>query len=111
MFRSLVCILSKNIPRMKAIVVNAILGFDWVKELAKYLGLPSLPSRSKVGNWEFIVDKEQAKVAVRKFKVLSKAGHLTLVSIVGQPMPTYGMANALFSKLTCNSIDRAICRF
>ncbi|PON97172.1 hypothetical protein TorRG33x02_069280 [Trema orientale] len=102
---------SKNTPRVKAISINAILGFQRIKETARHLGLPLFMGRNKTDNWQHILDSIQKRVTGWKSRVLSKAGRLTLIATIGQAIPAYGMSTNKLPQKVCKAIDGHLRKF
>jgi hypothetical protein len=60
--------------------------------IAKYLGMPTTMGRSKMQNFNFIMDKVWSKLKGWKERNLSFAGKNVLISAVIQAIPTYMMS-------------------
>jgi hypothetical protein len=79
--------------------------------IAKYLGMPTTMGRSKMQNFNFIMDKVWSKLKGWKERHLSFAGRSVLISAVIQAIPTYMMSCFLIPKTIYSQIERAICKF
>lgn len=74
----------------------------------KYLGLPALVGKSRVQEFQNIIDRVQKRNKDWKTKFLSQTGKEILLKVVIQAIPTYSMGVFLLAKELCkelNSID------
>lgn len=72
----------------------------------KYLGFPILKGRVKKSDFDFILDKMQARLASWKHCFLNKAGRLALANSVLSSIPTYYMKLFWLPQSICSQIDK-----
>lgn len=80
-------------------------------KINKYLGLPTQVGRSKVQDFNFIMDKVIKKLKGWKERNLSFAGRGVLIKAVAQAIPVFVMSCFLLPQETCDKIERAECQF
>jgi hypothetical protein len=88
-----------------------IMQIQIMDSIAKYLGMPTTIGRSKMQNFNFIMDKVWSKLKGWKERNLSFACRSVLISAVIQAIPTYMMSCFLIPKSICSQIEKAICKF
>lgn len=79
--------------------------------ITKYLGMPTQLGRSKMLDFNFILDRIRKKLMGWKEKYLSYSGRRTLINIVIQAIPMYTMSCFLLPRGLCEKIEQAICQF
>lgn len=82
-----------------------------VSDFGKYLGVPSVFSRSKTKDLAYILDRTWKAVQGWKRSLFSLAGKETLIKSVGQAIPSYAMSVFRFPKKLCEDISRNFARF
>lgn len=82
---------SAGVLRRKKEKISSISGIRETTSLEKYLGFPILKGRPKKEDFNFIIEKVQARLASWKLKLLSKVGRMTLAKSVLNSIPTYYM--------------------
>jgi ribonuclease HI len=76
-----------------------------------YLGLPALVGKSRVREFQNIVDRVKIRVQDWKNKFLSQAGKEVLLKAVIQAIPTYCMSVFLLPKELCREINSIMQKF
>ncbi|KAL6145207.1 hypothetical protein ACLB2K_055895 [Fragaria x ananassa] len=92
-------------------LISYMLNMKAVKDPGKYLGLPTIWSRSKVSALGYIRDTILKKIQGWKQGILSPAGKEILIKAVAASIPAYPMACFKFPKTLCNQINSALARF
>jgi len=80
-------------------------------KIDKYLGLPTQFGRSKVHDFNFIMDKVVKKLKGWKERNLSFAGRSVLIKAVAQAIPIFVMSCFLLPQQICDKIESAVCNF
>ncbi|KAF7814603.1 reverse transcriptase [Senna tora] len=88
-------------------LASKTLGFGESSKPGKYLGFP-LGLGKRVSDFKPIVDKVLDKVENWKAKYLSKAGKVTLIKSVCEPLISYFMQCSVFPNKICNSIEKIL---
>jgi hypothetical protein len=83
-----------------------ILGVSSTPNLGKYLGFPLSPNGRNTRDFDFVVEKVQAKLSSWKAKLLSPAGRVILVQSVTFAIPAYYMQNVALPIRICSSLDK-----
>jgi ribonuclease HI len=83
-----------------------ILGVSSTPNLGKYLGFPLSPNGRNTRDFDFVVEKVQAKLSNWKAKLLSPAGRVILVQSVTSAIPAYYMQNVALPIRICSSLDK-----
>jgi ribonuclease HI len=83
-----------------------ILGVSSTPNLGKYLGFPLTPNGHNFRDFDFVVEKVQAKLSSWKAKLLSPAGRMILVQSVTSAIPAYYMQNVALPIRVCSSLDK-----
>jgi hypothetical protein len=86
--------------------VTSILGISETCDLGKYLGFPLKLSGRNFRDFNFIVEKVQAKLASWKAKLLSLAGRVVLIQSVTSAIPSYYMQNSVLPSRVCSELDK-----
>ena len=88
-----------------------MLGAQILSDCEKYLGLPMVGGKSKVGTFREIHERIANKVMGWKEKFLSKAGREILIKTVAQAIPTYSMGIFKLPKSICDSINSVLSKY
>ena len=91
--------------------IRDMLGAQILSDCEKYLGLPMVGGKSKVGTFREIHERIANKVMGWKEKFLSKAGRETLIKTVAQAIPTYSMGIFKLPKSICDSINSVLSKY
>jgi ribonuclease HI len=83
-----------------------ILGVSSTPNIGKYLGFPLRPNGRSSRDFDFIVEKVQAKLSSWKAKLLSPAGRVVLIQAVTSSIPAYYMQNVALPIRTCSKLDK-----
>jgi hypothetical protein len=83
-----------------------ILGVSSTPNIGKYLGFPLRPNGRSSRDFDFIVEKVQAKLSSWKAKLLSPAGRVVLIQSVTSSIPAYYMQNVALSIRICSKLDK-----
>lgn len=102
---------SSNVSESEKTSLADILGVRLTDHFHKYLGLPTLISRSKTQAFQPVVERVLSRIKSWKEKMLNKAGREILIKTVLQAIPNYSMNCFLFPIATCKEIERAMARF
>ena len=87
------------------------LQMEATSDLGKYLGVPTIHGRSTKGDYQYLVDRVNSKLAGWKAKTLSLAGRATLVQSCISTIPYYTMQSAKLPRATCDELDRKARKF
>ena len=77
----------------------------------KYLGLPMVGGKSKVGTFREIQEWVTKKVIGWKEKHISKVGREVLIKTVAQATPTYSMSMFKLPKKICDDINSVLAKY
>ena len=77
----------------------------------KYLGLPMVRGKSKVGTFKGLQERITKKVMDWKEKTISKAGRETLIKSVAQAIPTYSMSIFKIPRSVCEDINSVLAKY
>jgi len=80
-----------GVPRSKVVQITNLSCICSTHSLEKYLGFPMIIGKVKKEDFNFILDKLNAKLASWKNKLLNKHGRLALATSVINSIPTYYM--------------------
>jgi hypothetical protein len=83
-----------------------ILGVSSTPNLGKYLGFPLRSNGRSTRDFDFVVEKVQAKLSSWKGKLLSPAGRVVLVQSVTSAIPAYYMQNVALPSRICTKLDK-----
>jgi ribonuclease HI len=83
-----------------------ILGVSSTPNLDKYLGFPLRPNGRSTRDFDFVVEKVQAKLTSWKAKLLSPTGRMILVQSVTSAIPAYYMQNVALPIRICSNLDK-----
>ena len=84
----------------------SILGVSSTPTLGKYLGFPLRSNGRSTRDFDFVVEKVQAKLSSWKGKLLSPAGRVVLVQSVTSAIPAYYMQNVALPSRICTKLDK-----
>jgi hypothetical protein len=90
---------------LSVVGVPASLRFD------TYLGLPALVGKSRVREFQGLVDKVKRRVSNWKNKFLSQARKEVLIKAVVQAIPSYSMSIFLLPSKVCKELNRLMQNF
>lgn len=99
---------SPHIEDSRAEMLAEIAGIPRVKNMGKYLGVPSVHGRATANIYSSIIDTNQRRLEGWKSKTLSQAGRSILASSVLSSIPVYTMQTNLLPKGVCNKIEQII---
>ncbi|XP_059441839.1 uncharacterized protein LOC132174162 [Corylus avellana] len=91
-------------------IVN-IVGVPTAQRFDTYLGLPTLVGRSRIREFQGLIDRVRRKVFDRKTKFLSLAGKEVLLKAIVQAIPTYSMSIFLLPKELCKETNKMMQKF
>ena len=77
----------------------------------KYLGLPMVRGKSKVGTFKELQERITKKVMGWKEKTTSKAGRETLIKSVVPAIPTYSMSIFKLRRRVCEGINLVLAKY
>jgi ribonuclease HI len=83
-----------------------ILGVASTPNLGKYLGFPLKSCRRSSNEFNFVVEKVQAKLSSWKSKLLSPAGRVILIQSVTSAIPNYYMQISALPSKVCLELDK-----
>lgn len=102
---------TKNVARFKIDKYAAITGFQSTTNLGRYLGFPLFSGRVKKGDFGFIMDKINGRLASWKGKLFNRAGRITLAKSVISSMPIYTMQNNWLHEGVCDKLNATVRNF
>ncbi|KAF5459101.1 hypothetical protein F2P56_023085 [Juglans regia] len=102
---------SKNTKQPARNYIKQVTGLADSSNLEKYLGLPSLIGRSKVREFQGILERVSKRIGNWKTKFLSQAGKEILLKAIIQTITTYSMSVFLLPKLLCNKLNSMMSNF
>ncbi|KAH9688162.1 reverse transcriptase domain-containing protein [Citrus sinensis] len=102
---------SGKIPEHQRAANRGIFNLNVVSKHEKYLGLPSMIGRKKMGFFNDIKLKVLNKIAGWQQKFLSSGGKEVLIKAVAQAIPAYAMSVFKLPRGFCDDIQRAIAKF
>jgi hypothetical protein len=76
-----------------------------------YLGLPALVGKSRMKEFQHIIDQVEKRLQDWKLKFLLQAGKEVLLKAVVQAIPTYSMTVFLMPKALCSNINSLMQKF
>ena len=91
--------------------IQQILGALVMSECEKYLSLPMLSGKLKVGTFKELQEKITKRVLGWKEKFISKAGQEILIKTVSQAIPTYSMSLFKLPRSICDGINSMVTRY
>ena len=87
------------------------LGINETSNLGKYLGFPILHKGRRQNDFQFVVERVQAKLARWKTKCLSPTGRLMLIKAAVTTIPEYTMKCYKIPVRICNEVDKLVRNF
>ena len=97
---------SPNVPRLSRVNICRNLRVSEMLNLGRYLVFLILHRGRAVINFNFVIDRVQAKLDGWKSKLLYHAGRLVLLKFVALPIPNYYIQCVALPSKVCNSIDK-----
>ena len=97
---------SPNVSQDSRAEFCEVLGFSSTPNLGKYLGFPLKHPRSTSQDFNFIIERVQAKLQGWKANMLSMAGRVTLSQSVISAIPSYVMQGCVLPVRFLNHIDK-----
>ena len=91
--------------------IRSLLGAQVMNDYEKYLGLPMVGGKSKVGTFKEIQEHIANRVMGWKEKHFSKAGREVLIKIVAQVILTYSMSLFKIPKTVCDGINLVLAKY
>lgn len=91
--------------------IQSILGFNLTTDLGIYLGLPSLSSKNKSMDYNFLIDKIGKTTQLWKSKLLSIGGKEVFIKSIAQALHVYYMSCFRLPKKVYDSINRCLGKF
>ena len=91
--------------------IQNMLGAQIMTNCEKYLGLPMVGGKSKVGTFREIQEWVTKKVMGWKEKHISKAGREVVIKTVAQAIPTYSMSMFKLPKKICDDINSVLAKY
>ena len=88
-----------------------MLGAQIMTDCEKYLGLPMVGGKSKVGTFKEILERITKWVMGWKEKYILKASKEILIKTVAQAIPTYSMSIFRIPKAMCDSINSVLAKY
>uniref|UniRef100_A0A2N9H4L7 CCHC-type domain-containing protein n=1 Tax=Fagus sylvatica TaxID=28930 RepID=A0A2N9H4L7_FAGSY len=101
--RLLVIVASQSLEFSKIFVSSPVKS---TPNLGKYLGFPLRTNGHSSRDFDFVVEKVQAKLPSWKAKLLSPTGRVILVQSVTSAIPAYYMQNVTLPARVCSSLDK-----
>ncbi|KAL0005366.1 hypothetical protein SO802_012927 [Lithocarpus litseifolius] len=102
---------SPNIDAGKREELCGIMGMRSTPNLGKYLGFPLKQPGSSSQDYNFVIERVQAKLAGWKGNLLSFAGRIVLAQSVLTTVPSYTMQNVMLPNRVLASLDRVARNF
>jgi hypothetical protein len=102
---------SRNTTQAAKECILQLSGIPATQRYDRYLGLPSLVGRSRVREFQNIMDRVRQKIFDWKTKFLSLAGKEVMIKAVLQAIPTYSMSIFLLPKELCKELNSLMQKF
>ena len=100
---------SQNTKDMETI--HKLMGAQVMTSCEKYLGLPMVGVKSKVGTFKELQERITKKMMGWKEKTISKSGRETLIKLVAQAIPTYSMSIFKIPRSVCEDINSVLAKY
>ena len=97
---------SPNVSQSTRAELSDVLGFSSTPNLGKYLGFPLKHPGSTSRDFNFIIERVQAKLQGWKANMLSMAGRVILSQSVISAIPSYVMQGCVLPARVLNHLDR-----
>ena len=98
-------------PMEEQVGLANTLKVNLVQQPSKYLGVHFKLRGNRIADFQFLIDKLQAKLQGWKMKLLSQAGRTTLFAFVLQSLPLYSFACFKVPDAICSKMDSIIRAF
>ena len=108
---SLKCFFPLNTPEETKEEIVQQLGINETSNLGKYLGFPILHKGRRQNDFQFVVERVQAKLARWKTKCLSPSGRLMLIKAAVTTIPEYTMKCYKILVRICDEVDKLVRNF
>ena len=102
---------SPNMPTEEQVGLANSLRVNLVQQPSKYLGVHFKLRVNRIADFQFLIDKLQAKLQGWKMKLLSQAGRITLITFVLQSLPLYSFSCYEVPDVVCSKMDSIIRAF
>ncbi|KAL4291805.1 hypothetical protein GQ457_14G017940 [Hibiscus cannabinus] len=102
---------SKNCPALVRVDIARGFGFEEVKDLGKYLGVPLLHIHVSKATYAYLLERMKVRLPGWAKKSLTLAWRITLAKAVLQAIPNYVMQSSWLSKGMCEDMERLIRSF
>jgi hypothetical protein len=83
-----------------------IIGISSTLDMGRYLGFPLKSNGRNSSDFNFVVEKVQAKLSCWKAKLLSPSSRVVLIQSITSAIPAYYMQNIALPSKVCSEIDR-----
>ena len=104
--KSMVFFFSPNVNPTLRQHLCGILGVSSTPSIGKYLRFPLRPNGRSTRDFDFIVERVQAKLSNWKAKLFSPAGRMVLIQSVTSSIPAYYMQNVALPRRICSKLDK-----
>ena len=91
--------------------IRSLLGAQVMNDCKKYLGLPMVGGKSKVGIFKEIQERIANRVMGWKKKHISKARREVLIKTVAQTISTYSMSLFKIHRTMCDGINLVLAKY
>ena len=91
--------------------IQSLWGAQVMHDCEKYLGLPMVGGKSKVGTFKEIQERIANRVMGWKEKHISKAGRDVLIKTVAQAISTYSMSLFKIPRTVCDGINSVLAKY
>jgi ribonuclease HI len=102
---------SRNTSQEDRRCILQLSGIPATQRYDKYLGLPALVGKSRIREFQSIIDRVKGRVLDWKVKFLSQAGKEILLKAVVQAIPTYSMSIFLLPTTLCKELNSIMQKF
>jgi ribonuclease HI/exonuclease III len=102
---------SRNTSSLAKECILQLSGIPDTQRYDKYLGLPSIVGRSRIREFQNIMDRVRKKIGDWKSTFLSQAGKEVMIKAVLQAIPTYTMSIFLLPKELCRELNTLMQKF
>ena len=102
---------SQNTSQREKEAIQNLMGAQVMTNCEKYLGLPMVRGKSKVGTFKGLQERITKKVMGWKEKTISKAGRETLIKSVAQAIPTYSMSIFKIPRSVYEDINSVLAKY
>ena len=102
---------SQNTSHRQKEEIRNLMGAQVMNNCKRYLGLPMVGGKSKVGTFKEVQERITKKVMGWKEKIISKAGREILIKSVAQAIPTYSMSIFKFPGKVCDGVNSILAKY